>query len=165
MSISNFSGYTAIDSVIYDFFGLSLLGIDISPWTAAAFSLTAYAAAYFAEIWRGCVQSIPVGQWEAAASLAMTRLQQFRYVILPQAIRIAIAPTVGFSVQIVKATAVTSIIGFTELTKTGSVLANATFEPFLVFGLVAIGYFILCYPLSALAAYLEKKLHGSASHS
>lgn len=63
---------------------------------------------------------------------AMTRLQQFRYVILPQATRIAIAPTVGFSVQIVKATAVTSIIGFTELTKTGSVLANATFEPFLV---------------------------------
>lgn len=163
--IEFFQGTPLLIQLFMTFFGLSLLGIDISPWAAAAFSLTAYAAAYFAEIWRGCVQAIPSGQWEAAASLAMTRLQQFRYVILPQATRIAIAPTVGFSVQIVKATAVTSIIGFTELTKTGSVLANATFEPFLVFGLVAIGYFILCYPLSALAAYLEKKLHGSASHS
>ena len=163
--IEFFQGTPLLIQLFMTFFGLSLLGIDISPWAAAAFSLTAYAAAYFAEIWRGCVQAIQSGQWEAAASLAMTHLQQFRYVILPQATRIAIAPTVGFSVQIVKATAVTSIIGFTELTKTGSVLANATFEPFLVFGLVAIGYFILCYPLSALAAYLEKKLHGSASHS
>ncbi|MEB3754513.1 amino acid ABC transporter permease [Acinetobacter sp. MD2(2019)] len=163
--IEIFQGTPLLIQLFMTFFGLSLLGVDISPWTAAAFSLTAYAAAFFAEIWRGCVQSIPIGQWEAAASLALSRLQQFRYIILPQATRIAIAPTVGFSVQIVKATAVTSIIGFTELTKTGSVLANATFEPFLVFGLVAIGYFILCYPLSALAAYLEKKLHGSASHS
>lgn len=163
--IEFFQGTPLLIQLFMTFFGLSLVGVDVSPWTAAAFSLTAYAAAYFAEIWRGCVQAIPIHQWEAAASLAMSRLQQLRYVILPQAIRIAIAPTVGFSVQIVKATAVTSIIGFTELTKTGSVLANATFEPFLVFGLVAVGYFILCFPLSALAAYLEKKLHVSASHS
>lgn len=163
--IEFFQGTPLLIQLFMTFFGLALFGWDISPWVAAAFSLTAYAAAYFAEIWRGCVQAIPVGQWEASASLAMTRLQQFRYVIMPQAIRIAIAPTVGFSVQIVKATAVTSIIGFAELTKTGSMLANATFEPFLVFGLVAIGYFILCFPLSACAAYLEKKLNASTSHT
>ncbi|SDB82637.1 amino acid ABC transporter permease [Acinetobacter boissieri] len=163
--IEFFQGTPLLVQLFMTFFGLALLGFDTSAWVAASFSLTAYAAAYFAEIWRGCVQSVPVGQWEAAGSLALSRFQQFRYVILPQALRIAIAPTVGFSVQIVKATAVTSIIGFTELTKTGSILANATFEPFLVFGLVAVGYFILCFPLSALASYLEKKLHGTTSHT
>ena len=118
--------------------------------------------AYLAEIWRGCVESIPNGQWEASSSLALSRLEQLRYVILPQALRIAVAPTVGFSVQVVKGTAVTSIIGFTELTKTGGMLANATFEPFMVYGLVALGYFLLCYPLSLSARYLERRLHASA---
>ena len=96
------------------------------------------------------------------ASLALNPLEQLRYVILPQALRIAVAPTVGFSVQVVKGTAVTSIIGFTELTKTGGMLANATFEPFMVYGLVALGYFLLCYPLSLSARYLERRLHASA---
>ncbi|MEK1839833.1 MAG: amino acid ABC transporter permease, partial [Pseudomonas sp.] len=119
-------------------------------------------SAYLAEIWRGCVDSIPNGQWEASSSLALNPLEQLRYVILPQALRIAVAPTVGFSVQVVKGTAVTSIIGFTELTKTGGMLANATFEPFMVYGLVALGYFLLCYPLSLSARYLERRLHASA---
>jgi polar amino acid transport system permease protein len=92
----------------------------------------------------------------------MSPLEQLRYVILPQAVRVAIAPTVGFSVQVIKGTAVTSIIGFTELTKTGSMLANATFEPFMVYGLVALGYFLLCYPLSLSARHLERKLHAPA---
>ena len=144
------------------FFGIALLGVDISPWLAAAIALTLFTSAYLAEIWRGCVDSIAHGQWEASASLALNPLEQLRYVILPQALRIAVAPTVGFSVQVVKGTAVTSIIGFTELTKTGGMLANATFEPFMVYGLVALGYFLLCYPLSLSARYLERRLHASA---
>jgi polar amino acid transport system permease protein len=96
--------------------------------------------------------------------LAMTWPQQMRHVVLPQALRLAVASTVGFSVQVVKGTAVTSIIGFTELTKTGGMLANATFKPFLVYGLVALGYFLLCYPLSHFAHRLERTLHGSRAH-
>ena len=142
--------------------GIALLGVDISPWLAAAIALTLFTSAYLAEIWRGCVDSIAHGQWEASASLALNPFEQLRYVILPQALRIAVAPTVGFSVQVVKGTAVTSIIGFTELTKTGGMLANATFEPFMVYGLVALGYFLLCYPLSLSARYLERRLHASA---
>jgi polar amino acid transport system permease protein len=92
----------------------------------------------------------------------MSRLEVLRHVVLPQALRIAIAPTVGFSVQVVKGTAVTSIIGFSELTKTGGMLANATFEPFMVYGLVALGYFLLCYPLSFAAYRLERKLNVTA---
>jgi polar amino acid transport system permease protein len=144
------------------FFGVALAGVEISPWMAAALALTLFTSAYLAEIWRGCVDSIPNGQWEASSSLALNPLEQLRYVILPQALRIAVAPTVGFSVQVVKGTAVTSIIGFTELTKTGGMLANATFEPFMVYGLVALGYFLLCYPLSLSARYLERRLHASA---
>lgn len=143
------------------FFGASMAGFDVSPWTAAAIGLTLYTSAYLAEVWRGCVQAIPNGQWEASSSLAMGYFQQMRHVVLPQAVRLAIAPTVGFSVQIVKGTAVASIIGFEDLTKLGSMLANATFQPFLIYGLVAAGYFLLCWPLSACASHLEKKLYAA----
>lgn len=86
-------------------------------------------------------------------------LQTMRYIIAPQAARLAIAPTVGFSVQIVKGTALASIIGFVELTKAGTMLNNATFQPFKVFALVALLYFAICFPLSALARYLETRNH------
>lgn len=162
--IELFQGTPLLMQLFIIFFGGSLIGLEIPPWLAAALGLTLFTSAYLAEIWRGCVEAIPKGQWEASASLAMTHFEQMRYVILPQALRIAIAPTVGFSVQVVKGTAVTSIIGFVELTKTGSMLANATFQPFLVFGLVALGYFALCYPLSAYARILERKIHGSRAH-
>lgn len=143
------------------FFGASLMGFDISAWSAAAIGLTLYTSAYLAEVWRGCVQAIPRGQWEATSSLAMGYVQQMRHVILPQAMRLSIAPTVGFSVQIIKGTSVASIIGFTELTKLGSMLANATFQPFLIYGLVALAYFALCWPLSLYASHLEKKLYAA----
>ncbi|MBD8475488.1 amino acid ABC transporter permease [Pseudomonas sp. CFBP 8770] len=160
--IEVFQGTPLLMQLFLVFFGVALMGVDISPWVAAALALTLFTSAYLAEIWRGCVESIGNGQWEASASLALTRNEQLRHVILPQALRIAVAPTVGFSVQVVKGTAVTSIIGFTELTKTGSMLANATFEPFMVYGFVALGYFALCYPLSLSARYLERRLHAAA---
>lgn len=160
--IELFQGTPLLMQLFLVFFGVALIGIDISPWVAAALALTLFTSAYLAEIWRGCVESIAHGQWEASASLALSPFEQLRYVILPQALRIAVAPTVGFSVQVVKGTAVTSIIGFTELTKTGSMLANATFQPFMVYGFVALGYFLLCYPLSLSARYLERRLHASA---
>ena len=138
-----------------------MAGLEIPAWLAASLGLTLFTSAFLAEIWRGCVESVPKGQWEASASLAMSHYEQMRHIILPQAFRISIPPTVGFSVQVVKATAVTSIIGFVELTKTGTMLANATFQPFLVFAFVALGYFILCYPLSLLSRRLERKLHGA----
>ena len=160
--IELFQGTPLLMQLFMVFFGIALFGLDVSAWMAAAIALTLFTSAFLAEIWRGCVEAIPPGQWEASGSLALSRLEQLRHVILPQALRIAVAPTVGFSVQVVKGTAVTSIIGFTELTKTGGMLANATFEPFMVYGLVALGYFILCYPLSLSARYLERRLHAPA---
>ncbi|MFT4172372.1 MAG: amino acid ABC transporter permease [Rhodocyclaceae bacterium] len=162
--IELFQGTPLLMQLFLVFFGIALFGLDVPAWLAAAIGLTLFTSAYLAEIWRGCVEAIPRGQWEASASLALDWFQQMRYVVLPQALRIAIAPTVGFSVQVVKGTAVTSIIGFAELTKTGSMLANATYQPFLVYGCVAVGYFILCYPLSLYAASLERKFHGVRAH-
>lgn len=157
--IELFQGTPLLMQLFLVFFGLPLLGLDVDPWIAATLGLTFFTSAYLAEIWRGCVEAIPRGQWEASASLAMNYFEQLRHVIVPQAFRIAIAPTVGFSVQAIKDTALVSIIGFTELTKTGTVISNATFRPFVVYGCVALIYFALCYPLSRTARALERKLH------
>ena len=162
--ISVFQGTPLLMQLFIIFFGFPSFGIEVPAWLAAAVGLTCFTSAFLAEIWRGCVESIPKGQWEASASLAMTWFEQMRHVVLPQAFRISIPPTVGFAVQVVKATSVTSIIGFTELTKTGVVLANATFLPFQVFSFVALGYFLLCYPLSAYARTLERKFNVAGTH-
>lgn len=146
------------------FFGLGLFGIDVPAWLAAGVALVLWTAAFLAEIWRGCVESIAKGQWEASSSLGMGYVQQMRWVILPQALKVAVPPTVGFSVQVVKGTALTSIIGFVELSKAGSVVTNATFQPFTVYGLVALIYFALCWPLSKSSQMLERKLNVAHRH-
>jgi polar amino acid transport system permease protein len=161
LHIELFQGMPLLMQLFLLFFGLSLLGLDVSPWLAAALALTLFTSAFLAEIWRGCVEAIAKGQWEASASLGLSFLEQMRHVVLPQALRIAIAPTVGFSVQVIKGTAVTSIIGFVELTKAGTILTNATFRPFAVYATVAVLYFILCFPLSAFAKVLERKRHAA----
>jgi polar amino acid transport system permease protein len=144
------------------YFGLPLLGIDVSAWLAAAACLTLYASAFLTDIWRGSVDAIPRGQWDGSASLGLHYLAQLRLVILPQATRMAIPPTVGFLVQLVKSTALTSIVGYRELTKTAQILTNATFQPFVIFGLAALLYFLICYPLTRWSRGLERRLARSS---
>ncbi|MGV1752712.1 amino acid ABC transporter permease [Agrobacterium sp. CG674] len=154
-----FQGTPLLMQLFIAFFGLGLVGIDVPAWLAAGITIILWAAAFLTEIWRGCVEAVAKGQWEASASLGMGRFQQMRYVILPQALRVAIPPTVGFAVQVIKGTAVTSIIGFVELSKAGTIVTNATFQPFTVYGLVALIYFALCWPLSKSSQILERKLN------
>ncbi|CAM3373149.1 amino acid ABC transporter permease [Polaromonas hydrogenivorans] len=153
-----FQGTPLLMQLFLTYFGLSMLGVNTSALVAASVCLTLYASAYLTEIWRGCVLSIPRGQWEAAASLAMNFGEQLRHIVLPQAARIAIGPTVGFLIQIIKGTALASVIGFVEITKAGQMIANATYEPFLVYGCVGLMYFALCFPLSVWSRNLERKL-------
>lgn len=155
-----FQGTPLLMQLFLAYFGLALFGVELSPWVAASLALTLYTSAFLVEIWRGCVNSIPTGQWEAAQSLALNFREQMQYVILPQAVKIAIPPTVGFLVQVVKGTALASLIGFIELTKAGTMITNATFKPFLVYSCVALLYFVLCYPISLYARSLEGKLHA-----
>jgi polar amino acid transport system permease protein len=156
-----FQGTPLLIQLFLAYFGVALLGIQISAWTAASLALTLYTSAFLAEIWRGCVDSVPRGQWEASESLALSFREQLFYVILPQAAAICVAPTVGFLVQVIKGTALASVIGFIELTKAGGMITNATFRPFVVYALVALLYFALCYPISLLAGTLERKLHAA----
>jgi len=152
-----FQGTPLLMQLFLVYFGLALLGMDTSPLVSAAICLTLYASAYLTEIWRGCVNAIPKGQWEASTTLALNFTQQMRHVILPQALRVAIAPTVGFLVQIIKGTALASVIGFVELTKAGQMISNATYQPFLAYTFVGLLYFALCYPLSWWSQRLENR--------
>lgn len=141
------------------YFGISIAGLNVPPLLAAALSLTLYTGAFLGEIWRGCIESVAKTQWEASECLGMNRFRQYLHVILPQAARIAIPPTVGFMVQVVKNTSLASVIGFLELSRAGQVVNNSTFQPFTVFLVIALMYFALCYPLSLASRHFERKLH------
>jgi polar amino acid transport system permease protein len=139
------------------YFGLPALGLGVEPLVAAALGLSTYVSAYLGEIWRGSLEAVPRTQEEAAACLALNWRQRLIHVILPQAVKIATPPTVGFMVQIVKNTSLASAIGFVEMVRAGQMINNATFRPFIVFVLIAALYFALCYPLSAWSRRLEGK--------
>ena len=151
-----FQGTPLLMQLFLAYFGLALVGLDVPAWAAAGLALTLYSSAFLTEIWRGCVEAIPRGQWEAADSLALDLRQTLMHVIAPQALRIAIPPTVGFAVQVIKGTALASVLGFIELTKAGTMISNATFQPFTVYACVALLYFALCFPVSAWARRLER---------
>ncbi|XHA14686.1 amino acid ABC transporter permease [Citrobacter farmeri] len=138
------------------YFGLPQLGMTISPLLAAGLSLTIYASAYLGEIWRGCIQAVPRAQWEAAECLALSSTQRMFKVVLPQAIKLATPPTVGFSVQIIKNTSLASVVGFVELARAGQLINNSIFEPFIIYLIVAALYFCLCFPVSVLSRRLEQ---------
>jgi polar amino acid transport system permease protein len=143
------------------YFGAAFAGLDVPPLAAAALAFTLYASAFFGDIWRGAIEGVPRGQWEAASALGLGRLATLRLIVVPQAIRPAIPPTVGFIVQLVKNTALASIIGFRELTRAGQIVSNVTFQPLPVFLTVAAFYFAICYPISLASRRLEARMgHG-----
>lgn len=157
-----FQGTPLLMQLFLAYFGIGIFGIQVSVWVSVTVALTLYTSAFLTEIWRGCVASIPKGQWEAAQSLALSFGEQLRHVVFPQALRIAIPPTVGFLVQVIKGTALASVVGFVELTRAGNMISNVTYQPFTVFACVALMYFALCYPISLYAKFLERKiLHAS----
>ena len=146
--------------VIY--FGLTFVGIRLDAWSSAAIALTLYTSAFLGEIWRGCIQGVPTTQWEAAEVLGLSHFQKYLYVILPQALLVSLPATVGFLVQIVKATSLLSVIGFAEIMRIAQTINNVTFQPFIVYGICAVLYFLICLPLSRFSVYLERRLHGVA---
>ncbi|GAB2478500.1 amino acid ABC transporter permease [Comamonas humi] len=156
-----FQGTPLLLQLFLVFFGAPILGFEINPWIAAAAALILNSGAFLGEIWRGCIQAVPRGQWEAAEALSLSYYWRMRSVVLPQALKIAVPPTVGYLVQIIKGTSLAAIIGFTEITRAGQIINNATFQPLIVFGVVGAVYFILCWPLSLWAGRLEKR-HAKA---
>lgn len=140
------------------YFGVAFLGFDVPSLVSAAFAFSLYAGAFLGDIWRGAIQAVGNGQWEGAAALGLGWWRTLQRVIVPQAIRIAVPPTLGFCVQLVKNTALASVIGFVELTRAGQIVSNSTFQPLKVFSTVAAMYFVICFALSAIARQLETKV-------
>jgi polar amino acid transport system permease protein len=151
-----FQGTPLLIQLFVVFFLPTYFNLEISALSAAAIGLSLNAGAFLGEVWRGAIQSVPRGQWDAALALGLHRLRVLQLVVFPQAIRIATPPTVGFLVQLIKATSLTAIIGFTELTRAGQILVNSTFESFRIYMIVAIIYFVLCFPLTVLSRRLER---------
>jgi len=156
--IKLFQGTPLLMQLFLAFFVPGLFGFDVDPWGAAALGLSLHASAFLGEIWRGAIETVPRGQWESSAALGLRYWSQMRLVVLPQAVPIAIPPTVGFLVQLIKGTSLASIIGFVELTRAAQVINNAVFQPFTIFGIVGLAYFAVCWPLSAYSKRMERRL-------
>jgi len=160
--IQFFQGTPVLMQLFVAYYGLAVVfALKIDPWPAVILAFTLYSGAFLGEIWRGSIQAIPRPQWEAAECLALNFPKQLWYVILPQAMRISIPPTVGFIVQLIKSTSVAALIGFVELTRAGTLMTNLTFKPMIVYPVVAALYFVLCWPLSLLAQYLERRIDAN----
>jgi polar amino acid transport system permease protein len=140
------------------YYGGSYFGFSFAAWTAALIAFAFYSSAYLSDIWHGCIRAIPREQWEGSRALAFHEPQTLLLVIAPQALKISVAPTIGFLVQLIKTTSVASIIGFVELIRAGQFVNNATLRPLIVYGFVACIYFVLCWPLSFSSRMLEGRL-------
>jgi polar amino acid transport system permease protein len=160
--IQLFQGTPVLMQLFLTYYGLAVLfNVQVDAWPAVALAFTLYSGAFLGEIWRGSIQAIARTQWEASACISLSYVQQLRYVILPQAMRIAIPPTVGFLVQLIKGTSVAAIIGFVEITRAGQLMVNVTFQPMVIYPVVAALYFAVCWPLSQWSRSLERRIDAS----
>lgn len=155
--IDFFQGTPMLLQLFLVFYGLPVLGLKVNIWVAASVGLTLNAGAFLGEIWRGGIQAVPRGQTEAADALGLGYFTRMRHVVLPQALRMSFAPTVGFLVQLIKGTSLTAIIGFVELSRSGQLVSSITYKPLIAFGLVGLCYFAICFPLSRYSQRLERR--------
>ena len=156
--ITIFQGTPLLMQLFLAFFVPSLFGYNVSALGAATLGLSLNASAFLGEIWRGSIEVVPKGQKEAAISLGLGYIDRTFRIIIAQAVPVAIPPSIGFLVQLIKGTSLASIIGFVELTRAAQVINDATFRPFFIFGLVGLVYFCLCWPLSLYSNTMEKRL-------
>jgi polar amino acid transport system permease protein len=155
--ISLFQGTPLLMQLFVVYYGLALYGVRLDAWVAVSIGFTLHASAYLGEIWRGAIEAVPRGQVEAAKALSLGYVSRMKDVILPQAFRISLPATIGFLVQLIKGTSLAAFVGFTELSRAGTMVSNQIFKPLLVFGVVGAIYFIICWPLSLYGARLERQ--------
>ncbi|MHA6690727.1 amino acid ABC transporter permease [Devosia sp. A449] len=153
-----FQGTPLLMQLFVVYYGLALLQLNIEPWIAVSIAYTAHASAFLGDIWRSGIEALPKGQSEAANALGVSYVTRMRHVILPQALKISLPATIGFMVQLLKGTSLAAIVGFVELTRAGQIVSNQIFQPLLVFGVVGLVYFALCWPLSLYGSRLERKM-------
>nr|WP_196107701.1 MULTISPECIES: amino acid ABC transporter permease [unclassified Ochrobactrum] len=159
--IQIFQGTPLLIQLFFVYFGLPILGIRVDIWVALIIGLSLHASAFLGEIWRGSIQAVSTGQDEAARALGIGYFHRMKDVVLPQAFRIGLPATIGFLVNLIKGTALAALLGLTELTRSGQLMANITFEPMKVYGTVGLIYFIICVPLTYYSARIEKRLNAA----
>ncbi|EEQ94258.1 amino acid ABC transporter permease [Brucella sp. ZJ1_1] len=159
--IQIFQGTPLLIQLFFVYFGLPILGIRVDIWVALIIGLSLHASAFLGEIWRGSIQAVSTGQDEAARALGIGYFHRMKDVVLPQAFRIGLPATIGFLVNLIKGTALAALLGLTELTRSGQLMANITFEPMKVYGTVGLIYFIICVPLTYYSARIEKRLNAT----
>jgi len=145
--------------VFFAYFGIPLMfpSLDLSAFVTAVIALTVFAAAYMAETFRGSINAVPRGQFEAAGALGLSYLRTYRYVVLPQAMRIAVPPAIGFLIALIKDSSLVTVIGFLELTHAGTTVSNLTADPITTYSVVAALYFLVCYGVSRLGRWYERR--------
>lgn len=143
--------------VFIAYFILPVLGIELSAFAAGVVALSNMAACFIGEIVAAGLKAVPTGQREAAIASGMTRAQQMRLVVMPQAVRIITPSLVGQFVLLIKDSSVVSAIGLLDLTRSGWLIVQSVPNGLLVFGIVGIGYFLICYPLIHLSRRLERR--------
>ncbi|GAB5097093.1 amino acid ABC transporter permease [Caballeronia sp. LZ001] len=160
--IEVFRGTPALVQLFLVYFGFVAIGIRFDSYQAAVLGLGMNAAAYFAEIFRAGIEAVPRGQSEAAASIGMTSGAAMRWVVLPQAIRLVLAPSGNVAISLLKDTSVASLIAAPDLMLRAQDLSSQYFMPFEIYVTVGAFYFVLCYPLSQLMRHIERRqpAHG-----
>ena len=146
--IELFRGTPVLITLMFIYFGVAYLGYDINLFAAGIIGLSIYQGAYIAEIFRAGIEAVPKGQWEVAWILGLSKRQTFVSVILPQTRGIVLPPLVGQYLSLIKDTSIVSMIGMSELMHQGQVIVDRIGQPVVIYGLVALLYFAVCFPLS-----------------
>ena len=141
------------------FYGLPSLGIVLDPWPSAIVAFSLNVGGYAAETIRAAILSVPKGQWEAAATVGLSRAATLRQIVLPQAARVAVPPLSNTLISLVKDTSLASAVLVTEILRKAQELAAPTFQFFLLYGIAAIYYWIVSQLLTVLQGRLEKRLN------
>jgi|BarGraNGADG00312_2_1021985.scaffolds.fasta_scaffold08344_4 polar amino acid transport system permease protein len=153
--------------LLFTYFALPLLipGAVFSQLESGAIGLTLFVSAYIAEVVRGSIESVPQGQYEAAEALGLGFFNKFRYVIVPQAMRVMVPPWVGILLAMIKDSSLVSVIGFVDLTQAGKIVGTTTMQPLLIFVFVGAVYFFICYPLGRFGRWYETRLSISLART
>ena len=150
-------GTPLLVQILFVYFVLPIAGVNLSAWASGILALTLNAAAYISEVIRAGIQSIEAGQMEAARALGMSHWQAMRRIILPQTFRRVVPPLTNEGIALLKDSSLVSVIGLTELARTGQELASRYAAPLTIWPLVALLYLALTFPLTRVAEYLERR--------
>lgn len=152
-----FRGTPVLITLMFIYFGVSYFGYAIDVFAAGVIGLSVYQGAYIAEVFRSGIESVPKGQWEVSQILGLSKAQSFSFVVLPQTGKIVLPPLVGQYLSLIKDTSIVSMIGMSELMHGGQAIVDRVGKPVEIYGLVALIYFAVCFPLSQWVRHHDRR--------